>query len=248
MTVDQLIERAPPALGLRRVAGPGDRLVRGARGLLLLPTSRRPSAAALAACDAVVVCGGNPPDEALMRACREAGVALLTSRAGDAEVARLLLPELERPQAPALGTAVVVAGTGVLLQGPAGAGKSETALALLDRGHALVADDAPLWQLRDGLPEARCPEGFEGRLALRGIGIIDVRDHFGAGAWRPAHPVELVVALGADSSGEALPEARRAAVHGVELPLIELAPAAGRPLPLLVEVAVRRIGRAGLAG
>ena len=39
------------------------------------------------------------------------------------------------------GALVQVQGVGVLLLGPSGVGKSETALELVTRGHALVADD-----------------------------------------------------------------------------------------------------------
>ena len=39
------------------------------------------------------------------------------------------------------GTLLEIRGVGTLIRGESGAGKSEAALALIERGHSLVADD-----------------------------------------------------------------------------------------------------------
>ncbi len=57
---------------------------------------------------------------------------------------------------------------GVLLMGPAGAGKSDLLLRLLDLGFALVADDQVELDGRD----ARPPELLAGLLEVRGLGIV----------------------------------------------------------------------------
>jgi HPr kinase/phosphorylase len=59
-------------------------------------------------------------------------------------------------------------GAGVLLTGPAGSGKSDLLLRLLDRGFVLVADD---WvDIEEGV--ASPPATLAGMLEVRGIGIM----------------------------------------------------------------------------
>jgi HPr kinase/phosphorylase len=59
-------------------------------------------------------------------------------------------------------------GAGVLLTGPAGSGKSDLLLRLLDRGFVLVADD---WvDIEEGV--ASPPASLAGLLEVRGIGIM----------------------------------------------------------------------------
>ena len=55
--------------------------------------------------------------------------------------ATLLLEEKFAPRSHLHGTLLDIRGTGTLLCGESGVGKSECALALIERGHSLVADD-----------------------------------------------------------------------------------------------------------
>lgn len=57
---------------------------------------------------------------------------------------------------------------GVLLTGPAGSGKSDLLLRLLDRGFVLVADDCV--QIQDGI--ASPPASLAGLLEVRGLGLL----------------------------------------------------------------------------
>jgi len=73
------------------------------------------------------------------------------------------------------GTCVAVDGRGALFCGPSGSGKSDIALRLIERGAQLVADDQViLAPLDDGKVEARSEPRLEGRLEVRGIGILKV--------------------------------------------------------------------------
>ena len=72
------------------------------------------------------------------------------------------------------GTAVALDGRAVLLIGPAGSGKSDLALRLIDRGAILVADDAVRVQVGDAALQAQPLAGAEGRLFVAGIGIVTV--------------------------------------------------------------------------
>jgi len=53
----------------------------------------------------------------------------------------VLIEELTAPRGRVQGTMLDVMGIGVLLQGRAGIGKSETALSLIEKGYSLVSDD-----------------------------------------------------------------------------------------------------------
>ena len=94
------------------------------------------------------------------------------------------------------GVLLLVHETGVLLTGAPGAGKSELALEMVRRGHALVADDAPL--LTRGAAArvtGRCAPLLAGLLEVRGLGVLDMTALFGAQAIRPQAPLALVVHL-----------------------------------------------------
>ena len=91
------------------------------------------------------------------------------------------------------GTAVAIEGQGVLLRGPAGAGKSDLAWRLIEAGAVLIADD--LVEIRrDGqrltidLPAA-VDNRFRGAIERRGQGIEQVTY---AGATPLAFIVDLV--------------------------------------------------------
>src|SRR3546814_14236208 len=68
-------------------------------------------------------------------------------------------------------TTVALDGTGVLLRGPAGSGKSDLALRLIDQGARLVADDRTALALEGGRIIARAPETIAGRTEVRGLEI-----------------------------------------------------------------------------
>lgn len=70
------------------------------------------------------------------------------------------------------GTVVDIAGKGVLLRGESGAGKSDLALRLIDRGACLVADDQVCLSYRRKGVFAACPERLRGYLEVRGVGIL----------------------------------------------------------------------------
>jgi HPr kinase/phosphorylase len=102
---------------------------------------------------------------------------------------------------------VVRGEAGVLLLGPAGSGKSDLVLRLLDLGFSLVADDRV--DIADGM--ARPPAELAGLLEVRGLGIIRLNH---------VAPARLALAVSLDGAGERLPEPARHPTLG--LPLITL--------------------------
>ena len=70
-------------------------------------------------------------------------------------------------------TAVLVGADGVLIRGASGAGKSALALALIERGARLVADDrAACSPPATAASSRRAPAAIAGRIELRGRGVI----------------------------------------------------------------------------
>lgn len=109
------------------------------------------------------------------------------------------------------GTCVEVGGTGVLLRGPPGSGKSDLALRLIDRGARLVADDQVDLAAGPGGLRARAPAALAGLLEVRGLGIATLPAAAGI-------PLRLVVDLVAEAAAiERLPEARSVTLEGVRL-------------------------------
>lgn len=141
------------------------------------------------------------------------------------------------------GQVVQVLGCGLLITGPAGCGKSEATLGLLDRGHRLVADDAFVGEYRPapGWHARSCAEG-RGRLAVRGLGIIDVPRAFGAASLADATPLHLEVHLspGLTLSADGLLHGQWRIPTLPGLPCLALPCEAGRNLPLLLETAARQ--------
>src|SRR5512132_3323282 len=73
------------------------------------------------------------------------------------------------------GTCIGVEGSGVLLRGASGCGKSDLALRLIEAGGCLVAADYTDVADVGGRLVARAPPGLQGLLEVRGIGIIRLR-------------------------------------------------------------------------
>jgi serine kinase of HPr protein (carbohydrate metabolism regulator) len=73
---------------------------------------------------------------------------------------------------PIHASCVAIDGRGVLIRGASGAGKSDLALRLIDRGAVLVADDYVHLNRSDGALIATPAETIKGRIEVRGLGII----------------------------------------------------------------------------
>ena len=113
------------------------------------------------------------------------------------------------------GTCVDLSGTGVLLRGPSGSGKSDLALRLIDGGAALVADDRVELAARDGSLMAAAPANLAGMIEVRGMGIMAVPSI-------PRSAIGLVVDLVHEDALERMPERMVCSLLGVDLPLMRL--------------------------
>jgi HPr kinase/phosphorylase len=136
---------------------------------------------------------------------------------------------------------------GVLITGPAGAGKREGALVFISRGPRVVADDAPEFtQIAPDVLDGTCPEMLQDMLEVRGLGVMNIRQMFGDTAVKRNKYLRLIVHL--VNAGNATPEAmarltgetsapRR--VLDLDVPEFHLPVAPGRNLAVLAEAAVR---------
>jgi len=136
-----------------------------------------------------------------------------------------------------------VHGLGILIVGESGIGKSESAIELIERGHRLVADDVvEIETSAEGLT-GRSPGIVRYYMELRGLGVINVKDLFGANAIQLSMPLELVVQLERwDRATEVERlglEEKTYTVLGVDLPLVTMPVGPGRNLAMLIEVAAR---------
>ncbi|GGE72641.1 HPr kinase/phosphorylase [Sphingomonas prati] len=128
-------------------------------------------------------------------------------------------------------TAVARDGRAVLLFGRSGAGKSDLALRLIDRGWVLVSDDYTAVRRERGVAVAEPPVTIAGRIEVRGVGIMEM-PHVAS------VPVALICDL--DAVVERMPDSAERAVAGVALPYIALA-AFEASAPIKLELALARI-------
>jgi len=144
------------------------------------------------------------------------------------------------------GVFMEVMQLGVLLSGESGVGKSELALELLNRGHRLIADDAPEFvRLATTGLQGECPEALRDFLEVRGLGVINIRAMFGGNAIVPRAELRFVLHL-ESMDGERLaavdrlrPSRDSMIILDQEIPRITLPVAPGRNLAILAETAVR---------
>ena len=94
------------------------------------------------------------------------------------------------------GVSLEVLGTGILITGAAGIGKSELALELINRGHRLIADDiTELTRMTADTIVLSCPEGLRDHLEVRGLGILNVRAMFGDNVVCNRRRLRLIIQL-----------------------------------------------------
>jgi HPr kinase/phosphorylase len=195
----------------------------------------------------VVVTRGIEPPAALIQAARETSTPLAVAEPRSSraiQAIHLVLDGILAPSETRHGVLMDVHGIGTLLLGPSGIGKSECALFLVERGHRFVADDQVILSL---LPSeqilGRAPALLRNHLEVRGIGIINVRDLFGANAVRSEKTVQLVVELCPWSDDEAFDrlglDDSTLDIFGIPIPMLRIPVRPGRNMAVILEVAAR---------
>ena len=135
-------------------------------------------------------------------------------------------------------TCVAIGGRAVLIEGPAGSGKSSLALALIDRGAVLVGDDGVTLDLRpDAEFEQRLlaspPPNIAGLLEVRNVGLLRFET-------AEQVPVALVLRLDRDAP-RFIETSEKAELLGMAIPLVRLWPDSPA-LHLRAETALKAFG------
>lgn len=156
--------------------------------------------------------------------------------------ATLLLEEKFAPRTHIHGTLLDIRGTGTLICGESGVGKSECALALIERGHSLVADDLTyIKRLSDRELLGFSSELSRGYMECRGLGIINIAEMFGVRSVRLEKRIDLVINFivwkpGMHEERTGLEE-KNLEILGMNVPLMEIPVRPGRDMARLVEAA-----------
>jgi HPr kinase/phosphorylase len=199
---------------------------------------------------AVIVGDGLSMPKSIAKAAHGGQTALMSSNLRAHELVNYLQYHVSRSLARRTtlhGVFMEVFTIGVLITGNPGSGKSELALELLNRGHRLIADDAPEFtQISPEIIDGTCPEALQDCLEVRGLGVLNVRHMFGDSAVKLNKFLRLIIhlqipqdvtasrsvdRLRGDTSAETVLE--------LDIPRITLPVMAGRNMAVITEAAVR---------
>src|SRR5689334_11276933 len=185
------------------------------------------------------------PDTLFLRAAEEAEVPIFRCPLVTMKfinLATLALELMFAPRGTEMGSMVDILGVGVIIRGESGIGKSESVLALIERGYSLVADDITKVTLVDGREViGTSSEITRNHMEVRGIGIINVGAMFGVRSIRQDKKVDLVITLKSWNEVEDVDrlgmEQEYVQILGIDIPHITIPVRPGRDLARLIEVA-----------
>jgi HPr kinase/phosphorylase len=172
-------------------------------------------------------------------------VPLLHTESETSSFSAALISYLKVQLAPRItrhGVLVEVYGEGVLMLGESGAGKSETAIELIKRGHRLIADDAvEIRRVSDKTLVGTAPENIRHFIELRGIGIINARRIFGIGSVKMTEKIDLVINLENWDSNKVYDRMglvnETTSILDLDVPSVTIPVKPGRNLAVIIEVA-----------
>ncbi len=193
----------------------------------------------------IVFCRKFSPEKPLLRAAEEAEIPVFMSPLITMKfinLATLVLEMMFAPHGTEMGSMVDILGVGVIIRGESGIGKSETVLALIERGYSLVSDDITKVTLMDGRDViGTSAEITRHHMEVRGIGIVNVAAMFGVRSVRREKQVNLVVTLKNWAEVEDVDrlgiEEAFTKILGIDVPHITIPVRPGRDLARLIEVA-----------
>ncbi len=185
------------------------------------------------------------PDKLFLKAAEQAAVPIFRCPSVTMKFINLATLSLEMmfaPRGTEMGSMVDILGVGVILRGESGIGKSESVLALIERGYSLVADDITKVTLVDGREiVGTSAEVTRNHMEVRGIGIINVAAMFGVRSIRHEKKVDLVITLKSWSDVTDIDrlgmEQEYVKILGIDIPHITIPVRPGRDLARLIEVA-----------
>lgn len=196
---------------------------------------------------AVVITRNQTPPDIILEAAKRTDTPLLVSDLPSSTFMTNMMLYLSQRLAPVVyqhGVYMDIFGLGVLITGSSGIGKSEVGLELISRGSRLIADDMVEFS-RKG-PTAlvgRSPDTLRYHMEIRGLGILNIRDLYGAAAITDAKRLSLVVELvpwdQVAAEDRVLGEESETEILDVSIARVAIPIRTGRSLAVLVEVATR---------
>ena len=112
-------------------------------------------------------------------------------------------------------TAVTYCGSGILIRGPSGSGKSDLALRLIDDGADLIADDQVAIKVVEQKLYLSPPDSISGLIEVRGVGVIKidyVRDI----------KLCLIVDLATGDTVQRIPIIKKELIKNIPVPVISI--------------------------
>ncbi|MGV8905985.1 MAG: HPr(Ser) kinase/phosphatase [Acetobacterium sp.] len=192
-----------------------------------------------------IVCWDLDEVELFLDAAKKYQRTLLKSSEHTTSMFYRLVDYIDRISAPMIslhGVLVEVFGVGVLITGPSGIGKSETALEIVKRGHCLIADDVvEVTRIRDSHLMGTAPVLLQHFMEIRGIGIIDIKTLYGARGVKQVVEIDMVIRL--ENWDERSPYDRlgldetKLDILGIEIPEVMIPVSGGRNLACIIETA-----------
>lgn len=194
---------------------------------------------------AAVVTRGLDVPQYFLDCCEKYGVPLLKTADETSPFLAALIQFLNTSLAPRItrhGVLCEVYGEGVLIIGESGAGKSETAVELIKRGHRLIADDSvEIRRIDSHTLTGTSPNNIRHFIELRGIGIINARRLFGMGAVKQSEKINLVIQLEPWDASKAYDrlglDNEYTTILDVQIPIITVPVNPGRNLAVIIETA-----------
>lgn len=142
------------------------------------------------------------------------------------------------------GEMLNIYGKGVLVVGESGMGKSELALDLIKRGHSLVADDAVEYSRINNQIICKAPETIQHLLEVRGLGIIDVAQMFGAQSYLEFSNLDFIIKLvtkeyyAKNNTDRLSPTENSMTFFDISKTMLEIPVSEGKTMAPIVEAAV----------
>ncbi|MDQ6981385.1 MAG: HPr(Ser) kinase/phosphatase [Mariprofundus sp.] len=195
----------------------------------------------------VVITRGQQPPDFILDAARRTDTPLMLSDYPSSTFMTNMLLFLSHRLAPVLyqhGVYMDIFGLGVLITGASGIGKSEIGLELISRGHRLIADDMVEFSRESPkVAVGRSPDALRYHMEIRGLGILNIRDLYGAAAITDTKRLSLMVELvpwdQVAPEDRVLGEDSETGILDVPIPRIPIPIRSGRSLAVLIEVATR---------
>ncbi len=195
---------------------------------------------------AIVISNGLPCPPILNQVAEKKNFPIFSSPLQTSQVMVDIISYLDEQLSPieyVHGVLVNVHSKGVLIVGESGMGKSEIALELVRAGHILIADDRVDVKRTHGRLFGEAPSLLAGMIEIRGIGIMNVSQMFGASSTMSKSNIDFVIELepwndATDYLRVGIEPSDPFTCLGLEVPKLTFPVREGRNMAMLVEAAV----------